>query len=178
MSLSTLRSSLSPRTPRQRVYGRAEQYFDITAPGAHASGTQFLPSPMAIEPTDNWSAEDEIAWDERLTKGGSKKILTALKRYEIKWWLKNPNAAPFGETKANKLHQSNMKLESKKYELQDGQVYRKEHHDTRLGEIIPATYVICYNDAFEILTTMHEKLMHAGKLPISPPPPYLRLILL
>jgi hypothetical protein len=39
---------------------------------------------MAIEPTDNWSAEDEIAWDERLTKGGSKKILTALKRYEIK----------------------------------------------------------------------------------------------
>jgi hypothetical protein len=64
-----------------------------------------------------------------------------------------------------------MKLESKKYELQDGQVYRKEYHDARLGEIIPVTYVICYNDAFEILTTMHEKLMHAGKLPIPPPPP-------
>ena len=61
-----------------------------------------------------------------------------------------------------------MKLESKKYELQDSQVYRKEYHNTRLREIIPATYVICYNDAFEILTTMHEKLMHAGKLPISP----------
>jgi hypothetical protein len=63
-----------------------------------------------------------------------------------------------------------MKLESKKYELQDSQVYRKEHHDTRLGEIIPATYVICYNYAFEILTTIHEKLMHAGKLPIPPLP--------
>ena len=124
---------------------------------------------MAIEPTDNWSAKDEITQDERLTKGGSKKILTTLKRYEIKQQLKNPNTAPFGETKANKLHQSNVKLKSKKYELQDSQVYRKEHHDTRLGEIIPATYVICYNDAFEILTTMHEKLMHAGKLPICPP---------
>jgi hypothetical protein len=84
MSLLTLRSSPSPRIPRQRIYSRAEQYFDITAPGTHASGTQFLPSPMAIEPTNNWSTEDEITWDERLTKGGSKKILTTLKRYEIK----------------------------------------------------------------------------------------------
>jgi hypothetical protein len=39
---------------------------------------------MAIEPTNNWSAKDEITWDERLTKGGSKKILTTLKRYEIR----------------------------------------------------------------------------------------------
>ena len=171
MSLSTLRSSPSPRIPRQRVYGRAEQYFDITIPGARASGTQFLPSPVAIEPTNNWSAEDEIAWDKRLTEGGSKKILTALKRYEIRWWLKNPDAVSFGETKAERRHQSNIKLESKKYELQDSQVYRKEYHDARLGEIIPATYVICYNDAFEILTTMHEKLIHAGKLPIPPSPP-------
>ena len=61
MSLSTLRSSPSPRTPRQRTYGRAEQYFDITAPGARSSGTQFLPSPITEEPTNNWSAEDEAA---------------------------------------------------------------------------------------------------------------------
>jgi hypothetical protein len=59
---------------------------------------------MAIKPTNNWSAEDEIAWDERLTKGGSKKILTTLKRYEIRWWLNNPNIAPFSKTKANKLY--------------------------------------------------------------------------
>ena len=84
MSLSTLHLSPIPRTPRQRIYGRAEQYFDITAPGARSSGTQFLPSPITEEPTDNWSAEDEIASDERLTKGGSKKILTTLKWYEIK----------------------------------------------------------------------------------------------
>ena len=63
MSLSTLRSSPAPRTPRQRVYGRAEQYFDITAPGARFSGTQFLPSPITEDPTNNWSAKDEAAWD-------------------------------------------------------------------------------------------------------------------
>jgi hypothetical protein len=63
-----------------------------------------LPSPIAIEPTDNWSAKDEIAWDKRLTEGGSKKILTALKRYEIRWWLKNPDAVSFGETKAERRH--------------------------------------------------------------------------
>jgi hypothetical protein len=53
MSLSTLRLSPSLRTPRQRVYGRAEQYFDITTPGARLSGTQFLPSPITEEPTNN-----------------------------------------------------------------------------------------------------------------------------
>jgi hypothetical protein len=63
MSLSTLRLSPIPHTPRQRIYGRAEQYFHITAPGACSSGTQFLPSPITEEPTDNWSAEDEAAWD-------------------------------------------------------------------------------------------------------------------
>ena len=80
MSLSTLRSSPTPHTPRQRVYGRAEQYFDITTPGAYSSGTQFLPSPVTKEPTNNQSAEDKAAWDQRLAKEGSKKILTARKR--------------------------------------------------------------------------------------------------
>jgi hypothetical protein len=61
MSLSTLRLSPILHTPRQRIYGRAEQYFDITTPGACLSGTQFLPSPITKEPTDNWSAEDEAA---------------------------------------------------------------------------------------------------------------------
>jgi hypothetical protein len=53
MSLSTLRLSPAPRTPRERIYGRAEQYFDITAPGARSSSTQFLPSPITKEPTNN-----------------------------------------------------------------------------------------------------------------------------
>jgi len=45
--------------PRERVYRRVEQYFNITAPGAHSSSTQFLPSPITKEPTNNWSTEDE-----------------------------------------------------------------------------------------------------------------------
>ena len=53
MSLSTLRSSLAPRTPRERIYGRVEQYFDITILGARSSSTQFLPSPITEEPTNN-----------------------------------------------------------------------------------------------------------------------------
>ena len=53
MSLSTLHSSPTPYTPRQRIYGRAKQYFNITAPGARSSGTQFLPSPITEEPTNN-----------------------------------------------------------------------------------------------------------------------------
>ncbi|KAH8742651.1 hypothetical protein F5882DRAFT_472093 [Hyaloscypha sp. PMI_1271] len=127
MSLSTLRSSPAPRTPRERVYGRAEQYFDITALGARSSGTQFLPCPITEEPTNNWSAEDEATG-----------------------------------TKVEKRYQANIKHESQLYELQDNQVYRKEYHDTRRDEIIPARYALCYNDTFEILTTIHEKLMHTS----------------
>jgi hypothetical protein len=117
MSLLTLRSSPSPRTPRERTYGRAEQYFDITALGAHSSGTQFLPSPITEEPTDNWSAEDEAAWDQRLAKGGSKKILTARKRMDIRWWLQNPNAPLPSGTKTEKRYQAYIKHDSALYEL-------------------------------------------------------------
>jgi hypothetical protein len=84
MSLSTIHSSPAPRTPRKHTYSRVEQYFDITTPGARSSSTQFLPSPITEEPTDNWSAEDEAAWDQRLATGGSKKILTTRKRMDIR----------------------------------------------------------------------------------------------
>jgi hypothetical protein len=84
MSLLTLRLSPSLYTPCQCTYGQAEQYFNITAARARSSGTQFLSSPITEEPTNNWSAEDEAAWDERLAKGGSKKILTARKYMDIR----------------------------------------------------------------------------------------------
>ena len=167
MSLLTLRSSPSPRTPRERVYRRAEQYFDITTPGAHSSGTQLLPSPITKEPTNNQSAKDEAAWDQRLTKGGSKKILTTRKRIDIRQQLQNPDTSLPSRTKAEKRYQANIKHESQLYELQDNQVYRKEYHDARLDEIILARYALCYNDTFEILTTVYEKLMYPGKYPLN-----------
>ena len=115
--------------PCQYTYERAEQYFDITAPGARSSGTQFLPSPITKEPTNNWSAEDEAAWDQRLAKGDSKKILTARKRMDIRWWLQNPNAPLPSRTKAEKRYQANIKYDSLLYELQDSQVYHKKYHN-------------------------------------------------
>jgi hypothetical protein len=81
---------------------------------------------------------------------------------DIRWWLQNPKAPLPGGNKAEKRYQANIKHDSSLYELQDGQVYRKEHHDNRRGELVPAQYAVCYNDAFEILTTVHEKLMHPG----------------
>jgi hypothetical protein len=53
MSLLTLRLFLFPHMPHWRIYRREEQYFDITAPGARSSGTQFLPFPITKEPTNN-----------------------------------------------------------------------------------------------------------------------------
>ena len=110
---------------------------------------------------DNWSAEDEAAFDERLQNKGSRKILTAKKRSDIKYWLTNPDALI---PKENKAYASNTKYEAKRdYHLQDGQVYRNEFHDSRSGETFPTRYAVCFSDAFEILTTVHEKLMHPGK---------------
>jgi hypothetical protein len=81
--------------------------------------------------------------------------------------LQNPDTSLPGGTKVEKRYQANMKHESQLYELQDNQVYRKEYHDTRRDEIVPARYALYYNDTFEILTTTHEKLMHAGKYPLN-----------
>jgi hypothetical protein len=73
----------------------------------------------------------------------------------------NPNA-PI--PKENKTYQSNYKHKAKnQYELQDGQVYRKAYFDSRLGEQLPSRYAICYSDAFEIMTTAYEQLLHPGK---------------
>jgi len=87
---------------------------------------------------------------------------------DIRWWLQNPKAPLPGGNKVEKRYQANIKYDSALYELQDSQVYRKEHYDNRRGELVPARYAVCYNDAFEILTTIYEKLIYIGKLPISP----------
>jgi hypothetical protein len=83
MSLSTLRPV---STPRERVYGRAKQYFDISTLGARTHGAIFLPS-LAKNPSlvNNWSTEDEAAFDKRLQEKGLKKILIAKKRFDIKY---------------------------------------------------------------------------------------------
>jgi hypothetical protein len=86
---------------------------------------------------------------------------------DIRWWLQNPDTSLPSRTKAEKCYQANIKYESQLYELQDNQVYRKEYYDTRRNEIIPARYSLYYNNAFEVLTTVYEKLIHAGKYPLN-----------
>jgi hypothetical protein len=81
MSLSTLRPEPSPRTPRERIYRRADQYFDVTNPNARTEGSRFLPTPVSLEPTPNFSVEDQLMWDHRLVDKGSKMILKAQKRF-------------------------------------------------------------------------------------------------
>jgi hypothetical protein len=81
---------------------------------------------------------------------------------DIRWWLQNPNAPLPNGTKIEKRYQANIKYDSLLYKLQDGQVYCKEYYNNRRGELVPARYAVCYNDAFEILTTVHERLMHPG----------------
>ena len=119
MSLLTLNPV---STPRNRVYRRAEQYFDINTPGARTSSAIFLPSPNATTLTiNNQSAKDKAAQDKRLVKGGLKKILSTRKRSFIKWWLKHLDALIPNGTKKEKSYQSNIKHEAfRDYELQDG----------------------------------------------------------
>jgi hypothetical protein len=83
MSLSTLRPI---STPRERVYRRAKQYFNISTLSAHTYKAIFLPS-LAKNPSlvDNWSTKDEATFDKRLQEKGSKKILTTKKRFDIKY---------------------------------------------------------------------------------------------
>ena len=82
---------------------------------------------------------------------------------DIRQWLQNPNAPLPGKTKAEKRYQANIKHESHLYELQDNQVYYKEYHDTCRNKILSARYTLYYNNAFEILTTIYEKLIYIGK---------------
>ena len=81
---------------------------------------------------------------------------------DIRWWLQNPNAPLPSGTKAEKRYQANIKYDSLLYKLQDGQVYRKEYYDNRRRELVPVRYTVCYNNAFEILTTVYEKLIYPG----------------
>jgi hypothetical protein len=83
MSLFTLQPV---STLRERVYGRAKQYFDISTLGARTHKAIFLPS-LAKNPSlvNNWFTKDEAAFDKRLQEKGLKKILIARKRFDIKY---------------------------------------------------------------------------------------------
>ena len=84
MSLSTLNTV---NTPRDRVFGRPEQYINVNATNARTSGTRFLassPTPMGAPRIENWSAEIKAKFDLRIaSNNASKQVLTITKRFAI-----------------------------------------------------------------------------------------------
>jgi hypothetical protein len=72
--------------------------------------------------------------------------------------------SPLTQVKAAVAHVCRLKQNQRKKKLiLSLWVYRKEYHDTRRDEILLARYTLYYNDAFEILTTIHEKLIYTYK---------------
>ena len=114
MSSSTLNTV---RTPRDRVFGRPEQYINIHAANARTSGTRFLASSPTLirEPRiKNQSAKIKAKFDRRIAGGGAfKQILTTRKRSNIIQHLQNPTIALKGATPAKKAFNSNIKYKAK-----------------------------------------------------------------
>jgi hypothetical protein len=157
-------STLNPtRTPRDRVYGRPDQYLDVLGT-PRSSGTRFLASsPNPPPKIDNWTAEFEASF-KKIQDGEARYIFSAKKRANYIWYLENPTAAPRGETKKQKAKDAYGRTTcTESYELQDGQLYRKAETDERTGVTYPARYAATYSDAFENICATHESLMHFGK---------------
>jgi hypothetical protein len=90
------------QVPFERVYGRAEQYIDVTADTAVTSGTAFIPSSPPAEPgsnkrESNWTKQDIADFDEYLCIKKPRFILTAEQRMTFRHYLQNPNMAPRGD---------------------------------------------------------------------------------
>ena len=45
--------------------------------------------------------------------------------------------------------------------------YGAYNHNTRYNKIILVRYILYYNNAFEILTTIYKKLIYIGKYPLN-----------
>ena len=119
MSLFTLNTV---NMPRDRVFGRLEQYINVNATNARTSRTRFLASLLTLIRAlriENWSAKIEAEFDLRIASGNtSKQVLTATKRFAIIWHLQNPTTELRGATHAKRASDSNMKYNANtNYEL-------------------------------------------------------------
>ena len=106
MSVSTLNPT---PTPRNRVFGRPDQYLDVNNT-PRSSGTKFLASsPNPPPKVDNQTTEFKAAFDLKVAKGEARYILSTRKRLDYLHHLKNPTAPPRGETLKQKAADSNTK---------------------------------------------------------------------
>ncbi|PQE07320.1 Ribonuclease H-like domain protein [Rutstroemia sp. NJR-2017a WRK4] len=149
-------------TPRNRIWGQPNQYFDPRSPSTRPTGSTFITIsllPKEGEPDiDNWSAEIEDEFDTRLARGeGSKFILSGTKRGDYQKYLIYPKNKPIGDTKEAITRDRSAKyLCLQKFKLQDGQVYRKAEPHPTTGEILLARYT----DTFENICSIYESLYH------------------
>ncbi|PQE21341.1 Ribonuclease H-like domain protein [Rutstroemia sp. NJR-2017a WRK4] len=164
-------------TPRNRIWGQPNQYFDPRSLSARPTGSTFITIsllPKEGEPDiDNWSAEIEDEFD---TWEGSKFILSGTKRGDYQRYLIYPKNKPIGDTKEAIARDRSAKyLCLQKFELQDSQVYRKAEPHPTIGEILLARYTdtfenICsiykllyyytVNKIYEKLTTLYYRITH------------------
>ncbi len=152
------------RTPRNRIYGRPDQYLDVNN-NPTSSGARYLASSPQVTPkVDNWTAEFEAEFDILIANGAARFVLGFQKRSDYLYYLQNPKELPRGGTPSERVIDSRKRSTCyKSYELQEGQVYRKAYTDERSGVTYPARYASTWSDIFENITATHESIMHFGK---------------
>jgi hypothetical protein len=152
------------------------QIFDSQDPNDSPSGSRYIPSSpidgtpaAAIEDAAKIPAFDEILeelWHKyQFNQGGLNRfVLTTEKRNGIKFWLDNPHAKLRGENRSQKLKDNNARTESKKFHLEDGQVWRDAIMIKRGGveKWLPARYAVCTWDILPLIQQIHRACAHEG----------------
>ena len=155
------------------------QIFDSTDPNATPSGSRYIPSsPIEGTPAATIEALSKVpAFDESLeeqfhqylfNKGGLNRfVLTTAKRDGIKFWLNNPYSKLRGTNRDEKLRDNNYRSESKKFHLQDNQVFRNAVMQKVGGrdKWLPARYAVCTWDILPLIQQIHRASAHEGKNP-------------
>jgi hypothetical protein len=157
------------------------QIFNSSDLNATPSGSRFIPSSpiegtpaAAVENAANIPAFDEIL-EELFHKylfqegGLNRFVLTTEKRDAIKFWLYNPHAKLRGATRAGRLKDNNHRTESKKFCLQDNQVYRKAvlKKAGKSEKWLPAQYAVCTWDILPLIQQVHRAAAHEGNFLLS-----------
>lgn len=153
------------------------QVFNSQDPNATPSGSRYIPSsPIEGTPAADIEKTAQIpAFDENFEEdfhkylfhngGLNRFVLTTKKRDAIKFWLQNPHAKLRGSNRQEKLQDNNYRTESKKFHLQDNQVWRHAIMVKRGGieTWLPARYAVCSWDIGPLIQQVHRACAHEGK---------------
>ena len=152
------------------------QVFNSQDPNTTLSSSRYIPS-SPIEGTSAAAIENTAkipAFDEKLKEefhkylfqegGLNRFVLTTEKRDNIKFWLYNPHTKLRGTSRTQKLRDNNYRSESKKFHLQDNQVWRNAVMQ-KIGGVekwLPARYAVCTWDILPLIQQIHRACAHEG----------------